>query len=315
MRRFKAKRSNKKSNLIIYIGLFLVSVAFTIKYISKNELVKEDSIISLLGASNNKNLKILEPDFLLKYALNVSMEHKSEEKPVIKEEENKEELLVKPTENNTEEQKDHKELVKLVYIYNTHQEEKYLSNKYEPYNIDVTVLEASKILKEYLEDEGIGVYVEEESIPDVVRSLNKSYGYSYTVARTFMERRSKEIPSLKYFVDLHRDSSKYENTTTEIDGEKYARMLFVVGLDHNNYEPNLKLAEKLKEKINAYNSKLFRGIMKKSGKGVNGIYNQDFNENTFLVEMGGQYNSISEVNNTLKVFAKILADFIKENVQ
>ena len=76
----------------------------------------------------------------------------------------------------------------------------------------------------------------------------------------------------------------------------------------------MQLAEKLKEKIKTYNDDLFRGIMKKSGAGVNGVYNQDFSPNTMLIEVGGQYNNISEVNNTLKVLAKILAEFIKEDM-
>ena len=91
-------------------------------------------------------------------------------------------------------------------------------------------------------------------------------------------------------------------------------MLLVVGLDHDNYEPNLELAEKLKKKINSYNENLFRGIMKKSGKGVNGIYNQDFHSNTILIEVGGKYNNIREVNNTLKVLANILVEYIKEDM-
>ena len=59
---------------------------------------------------------------------------------------------------------------------------------------------------------------------------------------------------------------------------------------------------------------LDRGVLKKSGKGVNGIYNQDFNSNTMLIEVGGQYNNIIEVNNTLKVFAKVLSKYIKEDI-
>ena len=54
--------------------------------------------------------------------------------------------------------------------------------------------------------------------------------------------------------------------------------------------------------------------MKKSGKGVNGVYNQDFDPNTVLIEMGGQYNYITEVNNSLKVLAEILAGYVKENL-
>ena len=54
--------------------------------------------------------------------------------------------------------------------------------------------------------------------------------------------------------------------------------------------------------------------MKKSGKGVNGVYNQDFHANTMLIEVGGQYNNIREVNNSLKVLARILAEYIKEDL-
>ena len=99
---------------------------------------------------------------------------------------------------------------------------------------------------------------------------------------------------------------------TEIDGVKYARVMFIVGLEHNNYDANLKLANTLNEKINEINSSLSRGVMKKQGKGVNGIYNQDFSPNGFLIEVGGQYNSIDEVNNTLKVLAKVLFSYISE---
>ena len=57
---------------------------------------------------------------------------------------------------------------------------------------------------------------------------------------------------------------------------------------------------------------LSRGIYKKSGKGVNGIYNQDFSKYTFLFEVGGTDNNIQEVNNSISVLAKILNEYIKE---
>ena len=50
--------------------------------------------------------------------------------------------------------------------------------------------------------------------------------------------------------------------------------------------------------------------MKKGGSGVNGIYNQDFSPNTLLIELGGQYNSINEVNNTVLVLAEVLKEVI-----
>lgn len=302
MGQFKSRK--KSNNLIIYLGLFLISVAFSIKYLYTENLINENTIIDTLIKSNfgaSKN-NVSDVDFLLNYLLDIDLKKDSY---VFEEDINNEELEINLDDKVSE---------PLVYIYNTHQEEKYQSTSLFEYNIDSTVLLASKILKEYLEDLGIGVIVEEDSVTDKLHSLNWKYGYSYKVSRMFLEDAYKNNPNLKYFIDLHRDSSKYDKTTTEINGEKYARLLFVVGLDHENYEPNLALAEKFRNLINEYDENLFRGVMKKSGKGVNGIYNQDFNKNTMLIEVGGQYNNISEVNNTLKVLADILAKYIKEDI-
>lgn len=309
MARFKSKK--KFNNLFIYLGLFLISVALTIKFLYDNNLVNNNTIVDILisdNLGNYKNNKITDVDFLLKYALNVDL--KKEEKEVTKEEEIQEKVEV--SEKKEETQIDTTKPI--IYIYNTHQEEKYQSGTLLPYNITPTIIMASKMLKEYLEDEGIPTLVEENNVADTLRSMNLKYGSSYKVSRMFLEDAKKNNPSLKFYIDLHRDSSIYDKTTTKIDNESYARILFVVGLDNENYEPNLSLAEKLRDRIKAYNEDLYRGIMKKSGKGVNGIYNQDFDPNTVLIEIGGQYNNITEVNNSLKILAKILSSYVKENL-
>lgn len=308
MKRFKTKK--KFNSFIIYLGIFLISVAISVKYLYKNNKINNNTIVDLLINDNlgTYKHKITDVDFILKYALNVDLKKDD----LIK----KNEPVIKEDTTLVEEQKD-TEVVKsepIVYLYNTHQEEKYLSNYMNGYNISTGVFEASKILKEYLNSYGINAIVEEDSVTQKLHNLNWKYGSSYKVSRMFLESACENNPSLKYFIDIHRDSSKYDATTTEIDGEKYARILFVIGLDHDNYEPNLELAEKLKKRIIEYNEQLFRGIMKKSGKGVNGIYNQDFNSNTILIEVGGQYNSIEEVNNTLKVLAKIFSEYIRDDL-
>ncbi len=307
MARFKSKK--KFNNIFIFLGLFLISVALTIKFLYDNDLVNNNTIVDLLisdNLGNYKNNKITDVDFLLKYALNVDL--KKEEKPITKEETQEKVEVVEKEDTQIDTTKP------IIYIYNTHQEEKYQSGTLLPYNITPTIFMASKMLKEYLEDEGIPTLVEENNVADTLRSMNLKYGSSYKVSRMFLEDAKKNNPSLKFFIDLHRDSSVYDKTTTKIDNEAYARILFVVGLDNENYEPNLSLAEKLRDRIKAYNEDLYRGIMKKSGKGVNGVYNQDFDPNTVLIEMGGQYNNITEVNNSLKVLSKILASYVKENL-
>ena len=290
MKRFKARK--KINNSIFYIGLFFIVIIISL-YLYKN-----DNIENILYRLLDNNYKITDVDYILKYALNIDVNKATE---VIREENNNDKVEVEV--NNDP----------IIYIYNTHQKEKYHSNYMNGYNISVGVFEASKMLKEYLKEYGIEAIVEEDDVESKLHSLNWKYGYSYKVSRMFLEEAYKNNSSLRYFIDIHRDSSKYEKTTTEINGEKYARLLFVIGLDNKDYELNMKMANKLRQLIEDYNKDLFRGIMKKSGKGVNGIYNQDFNPNTILIEVGGQYNSIEEVNNTLKVLAKILANYIEDD--
>ena len=279
----------------------MISIAFSCKYLYKENLINKDTFIDILLTDTLElDNDITDVDFLFKYALNMDLKN---DIPVFEEVKEQKVEDINIIEDDLSKP--------IVYIYNSHQTEKYTSGYLESYNISSTVLLASKILKEYLEDLGIGVIVEENSVEEKLYSLNWKYGSSYKVSRMFMEEAKANNPSLIYFIDLHRDSSVYEKTTMEINGEKYARLLFVIGLDNENYEPNLKLAENLRERIDLYNKDLCRGIIKKSGKGVNGVYNQDFNSNTMLIEVGGQYNNISEVNNTLKVFANILSEYIK----
>ncbi len=302
MKRFKTRKRNNM--FIIYGGLFLISMAFSIKYLYHHHLIKNNTIIDLLISDNFSSNNLSDVDFLLKYALNIKIpkEEVKVEENVNKVEDDDKPLEVEP-----------KELEPIVYIYNSHQEEKYESPYLGAYDIATTVLMGSKMLKEYLEDEGVGAYVEEENITNMIHALNLKYKDSYAVSRMLLERRKSEIKTLKYFIDFHRDSSIYSKTTTTIDGKSYAKLLLVVGLEHENYKINLEKATKLSEKIKAFNEDLFRGITKKSGAGVNGIYNQDFDPNTLLIEVGGQYNNISEINNTLKVLAKLLKEFIEED--
>lgn len=198
----------------------------------------------------------------------------------------------------------------VVYIYNTHQTEGYKSNFLETFNINNTVYIASHILNEYLNDLGVFSMVEQNSIVDVLNLNGWKYGYSYKASRILMEEAYENNPSLNFFIDLHRDSASYDRTTIVIDNVSYARVMFVVGKEHENYQANLDLAKTLNDMIKEKYPSLSRGVLEKEGKGVNGIYNQDFNPNTILIEVGGQYNTIEEVNNTLKVMANILYEYL-----
>ena len=182
----------------------------------------------------------------------------------------------------------------LVYIYNTHDQESYSSHLLEAYNISFTVKTASFILRDYLKELGIPCFVETESMADYLRKNGLIYKDSYKASRFYLKKRINEYPSI---------------TTVEIDGKNYAKVLFVVGLDYANHDYNVNLAEKLNSMID---SKLSRGMSRKTGNKVNGIYNQDVTNNAVLIEIGGQDNTIEEVNNTLKEVSLILFKYMEE---
>lgn len=200
-----------------------------------------------------------------------------------------------------------------VYIYNTHQTEKYAYNKVNSYNLDYDVYFASFILKSYLNGFGILSTVEDEKVSKVLSDKGLTYKDSYLASRFLLEKAKEKNNDLKYFIDLHRDSATYEMTTCKYYGKSYAKILFVLGMEFEGYGENEKMINYLNEKLKSINPCLSRGVSKKSGKGVNGIYNEDFDKNLILIEVGGQYNNIIEVSNTLEIFAKILSLYINED--
>ena len=199
-----------------------------------------------------------------------------------------------------------------VYIYNTHQNEMYINTYLEESNIIPTVLLASSILKEKLEELNIKTIVENNSITDYININNLSYGESYMASRYFLNQVYNKYPNLDLYIDLHRDAISHDISTININGKSCARVLFVIGLENPNYEANLLVVNKLNNMILNEYGELTRGIMKKEGVGVNGVYNQDLNSNVILIELGGNENNIDEVNNTLEILAKIIGEYINE---
>ena len=309
MMRLKLRNGFKMKflKLILVVIIIIISFVITFKVLYDKIEIKVDNntYIDFLvkDTFSNYNLndikRLSSTEFLLKYSFGIEKVNTGTNvdivTPVIKDKEEK---------NTNSKPK--------VYIFNTHQTEGYNSNFLEAFNINNTVYLASHILGEYLSDLGVATIVEENSIIDVLNTNGWKYGYSYKASRILLENAYKKNPSLDFFIDLHRDAASYDRTVTEIDGKKYAKILFVVGLEHDSYEPNLQLAKKLNEKIKKIAPTLSRGVLEKKGPGVNGKYNQDFNKNTILIEVGGQYNYIEEVNNTLKIIAEVIYEYLED---
>ena len=201
----------------------------------------------------------------------------------------------------------------VVLIYNTHQLENYDSKNLDIYGITPNVMMASYLLKEKLNKMGISTVVEDTNISDFLNLNGWDYSSSYKASRLLIMDKISKYPSLKYFIDLHRDSVGRDLTVVDISGKKYAKILFVIGLEHDNYNSNLELATNINNLFISNYPNISRGILKKEGPNVDGIYNQDLSSNSMLIELGGVENNIEEVLNTVEAISVVLKKYIEDD--
>ena len=322
--RKKIKLKTKVKSVLLIV-IFSLSFIYTIKYLDKVNLGIDNDIFlkSLIDDSSNINTKHSKRNGIIKYIANLNLFNPSSiinsnykylvnsSENVDKDEGEKEGERIEKTSNYIKNPNPN-EVIKdpIVYIYNTHQKEGYRSSNSEAYNITPNVMMASYVLKERLKNLGISAIVEEQDVSEILRINNWNYASSYKVTRMLMNQAKKDQPTLKFFVDLHRDSISRNKTTLEYKGKKYARILFIIGLENKNYEKNLKVTDAIHNALNKEIDGLSKGIYKKQGKYVNGVYNQDFNPNTILVELGGEENTIEEAVNTIEILSRVLSNYI-----
>lgn len=201
----------------------------------------------------------------------------------------------------------------LIYIYNTHQEEKYASSTFVESEVSPSVMMSSYILQDVFNKNSFNTLVEERSIKEILNNNNWRYYKSYDASRIYLDDSKSKYPSIKYFIDVHRDSLKGDKTTVEIGNKKYAKIVFLIGLENKNYKENLEFTTKINDKLNEKYPNLSKGIYEKGGDGVNGVYNQDNSKYTILVEIGGVDNTTNEVLNTTLAFSECFMEVISTN--
>lgn len=332
MRKMKVKNRRKQRLWILKLSLFLLLFSFsfctTLGYFSRNldntsfmklllqnsngymEIKKEGNIflklIKMVASIDFKN-----PKTLLKK--NYVMNKSSSSSPNV-DADGEKDLDSIPTSNYIKDPYEKKEIKDpIVYLYNSHQSEEYATSNVESYNVRPTVMMSSYILREKLNKNGIATIVEENDVTEFLRTNNWNYASSYKVTKLLMEDAKEKNPTLTYYIDLHRDSVSRKVSATTIDGKNYAKILFLIGLENQDYAKNLAMTEKINNAIQEKYPGLSRGIYKKQGPGVNGVYNQDFSPNTILIEIGGQDNTIDEVFNTCEAISEVLTKYIKED--
>lgn len=194
-----------------------------------------------------------------------------------------------------------------VYIYNTHDTEKYNLPYTSDYSIIPNVTLASKILKEYLKNYNIDSYIETSSMKEYLSKNKLKYTDSYKASRYYLEKNLTK--DYKLILDIHRDSLRHKYTLYEKDNKKYARILFIIGASNKDYKKNKLIADNLNTRLNNEYKGISRGVTLREDIS----YNQDLNNKIILIKIGGIDSTLEEVNNTMEVLAKIISDYIKES--
>lgn len=204
---------------------------------------------------------------------------------------------------------------KVVLIYHSHNRESFLpelkgvKSPDLAYSTENNITTVGAHLAQRLEELGIGTQHSTTDYPSTVKdfSFAKSYAYSsLTVKEALATNRD-----LKMVFDIHRDSLNRDKTTATIDGKDYAQVFFVVGKRNPAWEKNSDFAGKLHAQLEKEYPGISKGVYGKSSHG-NAEYNQSLFDSSVLIEIGGPYNSLVEMNRTADLLAEVIADLYWE---
>jgi len=203
----------------------------------------------------------------------------------------------------------------VFFIYHSHSWESFLPlipgaktpNQASSPKVNVSLL--GERLKKNLEAAGIGAVDDKTNIGNELSKRDWTWGSSYKMSRLVVQEAIAQDKNLDYLIDIHRDDQRRKVTTIDIDGEKYAKLYFVVGVENKNYKKNLEFAKAINNEIKKVNKGLTRGIYSKNYKQGNGVYNQDLSPNSLLIEVGGVDNTLPELYRTIDLLSEILSEY------
>ena len=299
MSKFKSKRKIKiKFRYVIYIIIVILIYQLFI-YVSTNlKIVKtnEEFISKILSNSNyhlsyNQNHSNIF-NYILKSMIDVNnpvdiLRNQNENKVILSDS-----LKLSSYEKN-----------RTIYIYNTHDLEQYNNSILKNYNIKSDVNMASILLSKILNNLGINVIIEPKKTSEILSSQNLDYNKSFDVSKTYIKEAMKEN-NIDLFIDLHSDDVSRELTTTVLDEKKYAKVIFSVGKNNENFNQNYELVQKLNKKIIEIDDSLSRGIIINDKQN----YNQELSQNMIFINIGGYENTIDEVLNTIEVISPLIKE-------
>lgn len=139
-----------------------------------------------------------------------------------------------------------------------------------------------------------------------------SYDRSYAGVESWLE----QYPSIQVVLDVHRDALIGEDGTvykavTDVDGEKTAQVLMIVGTDelgeHPDWTDNLALAIQIQKSLDEQWPTLARPITLRSSR-----FNQQLTHGSLLVEVGSHGNTLEEALRGARLFAQAAGEVLLE---
>lgn len=208
----------------------------------------------------------------------------------------------------------------LVLIIHTHGTESYTESGKTHYTDDggelarttdttKNIVWIGKIMSDILNSKGI------KTIHCDIMHDKESYQESYTRAAETIKKYIAKYPTIKYVLDVHRDAiiksdGSLVKTVTEINGEKVAQVMTVVGsnykgADFPDWENHLALALELKSKLDKNYPSLSRPVYLRGA-----AYNQQYTHGSLLLEIGSSGNTLEEAVRAAEILAETFADLI-----
>ena len=205
---------------------------------------------------------------------------------------------------------------KNVLIFHTHSCESYTSSDLFPYtptgnfrttDLNYTVTRVGTELENQLKQYNIPV-IHDTSYHDYP-AYNGSYTKSLQTVENILKTTQADV-----IIDLHRDAigSRPDYAPTVKIGDDYAsQMMFVIGtneggLNHPNWEQNLKFAIKVQEKAEEMYPGLFKPIMVTPNR-----YNQHTGKYASIIEVGSTGNTLEQSLTSMKYLAKVLDEVMR----
>ncbi len=206
-----------------------------------------------------------------------------------------------------------------VLILHTHATESYTAEGTHVYSTDKSdrslsvqenVVKVGEAIKNIFEERGIKV------IHDTTLHDHPNFNGSYSNALKTVEKYKAKYPDICIVLDVHRDAYIYDDGSkakfiSEINGEKVAQLMLVVGtdaggLEHPDWRENMKLAIKLQNKISKKYPTLMRGINLRKER-----FNGHTTNGSLIIEVGSSGNTLREAIAGATYGAEEIADFLK----